>query len=152
MSLDTGILAAVRRVESFRTSYRQPISANILNGKLANYVAPGAEGWLKTIESLSGVPRGYTGEIYLESLQGGKLLWVPNLQMQFELGAKEGPWTVIANYWGQGLEVISDRQMGFRYAGKESDTTFLIEMAVSDNPNLKEAFDEINTFFKKKAA
>lgn len=147
MSISTGQIAIPNHVESLKL-YVGNFTCSTLDGKLAHFVAPNSQGDIVadfTLNAIPGVPRGVSGMIRLWDGNGAPIFGLKDAEMQFELGPKDGAWTVIANFFARGLDDVSGRAIVFRSAGVDpgDDRSLLVDFAVSDAPSLVKQTSEL---------
>lgn len=135
-NISSGIIAIPRYVESLRGLYGGNFTCNSLNGKLAHFVAPGSSGMIVgDFSRPTGVPRGCMGGIGLWDGLVAPIFKIDTASMQFELGPKDGDWSVIDHYAAAGLDSVSSRVFAFRGIGADpgNERSLLVEFGVIDD-------------------
>lgn len=142
--ISSGVIAIPRYVESLK-QYVGNYTCNTLNGVLAHFVAPGSQGYIVANIPVPGTPRGFKGTINLVDGNADTILDIRDAQIQFELGPKDGPWTVIDNFGAQGIDSKTGKAFAFRKVGVDpsSERSLIVEFGVSDQPTFLKAWVEL---------
>lgn len=148
--ISSGVIAIPNHVESLKL-YVGNFTCSDLNGKLAHFVSPNSQGDIVADfvkNAIPGVPRGVKGMIRLWDGNGAPMFSLKDAEMQFEVGAKDGAWTVISNFFARGLDDVSGRAIVFRANGVDpgDDRSLLVEFAVSDAASLAKQTSELGTW------
>lgn len=150
--ISSGTIGIPNHVESLKL-YLGNFTCDNLNGQLAHFVAPNSQGDIFcnfAQNSIPGVPHGVRGLIRLYDGNGAVIFEIADAEMQFELGPKDGAWTVIASFAAKGIDSVSGLPVLFRSRGVDpgDDRSLVVDFAVSSEKNFLKAFVELADWLK----
>lgn len=147
--ISSGTIAIPRYVESLKR-YVGNFTCDKLNGQLAFFIAPQSQGYIVADKPVTGVPHGFVGSINLVDGAATTILDLVSAQIQFELGAKDGPWTVIDQFAAQGVDTLTGKAFAFRTVGPDAQDSrsLIVEFGVSDQASFVKAWNELATWAK----
>lgn len=147
--ISSGTISIPRYVESLKR-YVGNYTCDKLNGQLAHFVAPHSQGYIVADKPVANIPHGFVGTINLVDGNADVILDLVSAQIQFELGPKDGAWTVIDQFAAQGVDTLSGKAFAFRTTGPDSadPRSLVVEFGVSDQASFVKAWNELATWAK----